>query len=333
MPDSIRQIYSRLLIITWVVVSSLPGVSCSSSTDQAARELPTTLMGKIGSSPNSSNLPGMRLPWSGVQNWVDWLDNPNLEQLGANQADLLVIDYSANGSATRAFNAIQIQRLRTTRAQRRIVAYLSIGEAETYRGYWQKNWRPGQPAWLGAEDADWRGNYWVNYWEPAWQRIIFRYLDAIIGAGFDGVYLDRIDAYAEDYAAGHENDMVQFVKAIARYARTHSPLGEDFGIIVQNAEELAGAHPDYVRLITGIGREEVYTRATNHQTSAAEQARVERWLDLFLHNSRGKLVLTVDYATQLDLICRTYRLARARGYVPYVTQVTLDRLSPSPSCP
>lgn len=332
MSDSVRRIYSRLLIITWVMVSSLPGLSCSVSTGQAMKEPLAIQTGETGRPPNSPDLSRTRLPWSAVQNWVDWLDNPNLEQLEASQADLLVIDYSANGSAIRAFNAVQLRRLRATRAQRRIVAYLSIGEAEAYRGYWQKDWRPGQPAWLGAEDADWQGNYWVNYWEPAWQRIIYRYLDAIIDAGFDGVYLDRVDAYEEDYAAGHENDMVQFVKAIARYARIHSPLGEDFGIIVQNAEELAGAHPDYVRLVTGIGREEVYTRAMDHQTSATEQARVERWLDLFLYNSRGKLVLTVDYATQLDLICRTYRLARARGYVPYVTQATLDHLSLKPLC-
>lgn len=169
-------------------------------------------------------------------------------------------------------------------------------------------------------------NYWVHYWDPNWQHVISRYLDAIISAGFDGVYLDRIDAYQESYAAGHENDMVRFVTNIAHYARTHSPLGEDFGIIVQNAEELAAHHPDYVRLVTGIGREEVYVQATNRPTSQSARAQTEKYLDLFHQNSLGKLVLTVDYANRTDLVCTTYERARAKAYIPYVTNVDLDRL-------
>lgn len=287
---------------------------------------------ETGKIPGTQQAIEMRLPWHAIQSWAIWLDNPDLAQLSASPADLLVIDYSADGSAARAFSPAQIQRLRQAHAGRRIVAYLSIGEAESYRGYWQQSWRPGTPSWLRAVNSDWSGNSWVNYWEPAWQQIISRYLDSIIDAGFDGVYLDRIDAYQESYASRHEDDMVRFVANLAQYARTRSPLGEDFGIIVQNAEELAGKHPDYVRLVTGIGREEVYMQATNQPTSEADRASAENYLDLFLRNSRGKLVLTVDYATKPDLICSAYRLARARGYVPYVTQVALDRLATDPGC-
>lgn len=45
----------------------------------------------------------------------------------------------------------------------------------------------------------WAGNSKVEYWDPAWQAVIFgsaeAYLDRILAAGFDGVYLDIIDAY------------------------------------------------------------------------------------------------------------------------------------------
>jgi cysteinyl-tRNA synthetase len=276
---------------------------------------------------------GQRRAWSAIRSWAYWLDNPDLAQLSASHFDLLVIDYSADGSALRAFSAQQIEQLRRTDAQRRVVAYLSIGQAESYRGYWKSGWHLGSPDWLVEPDPGWNGNYWVKYWDPTWQQIIYRYLDAIIAAGFDGVYLDRVDAYQESYAAGHENDMVQFVSDIAHYARAHSPLGKDFGIIVQNAEELAGTHPGYVRLVTGIGREEVYVRATDLPTSPAERARAESYLDTFLQNSRGKLVLTVDYATKPALICQAYQRSQARGYIPYVTQVELDHLQINPPCP
>jgi cysteinyl-tRNA synthetase len=276
--------------------------------------------------PNPTYTTGSRRPWTAIHNWTYWLDNPDLKQISSTNFELVVIDYSADGSAKRAFTAQQIAQLRSTSCQRRVVAYLSIGEAESYRGYWQSNWKQSSPAWLAGVDPGWQGNYWVRYWDPAWQQIIYRYLDAIIAAGFDGVYLDRVDAYQEDYAAGHEDDMVRFVANIAHYARSHSPLGNDFGIIVQNAEELAPHHPDYVQLVTGIAREEVYVRATNKPTSPSARATAEQYLDLFHQNSQGKLVLTVDYANKPDLVRIAYERARAKAYVPYVTTVDLDHL-------
>ncbi|HLY31378.1 MAG TPA: MJ1477/TM1410 family putative glycoside hydrolase [Ktedonobacterales bacterium] len=280
-----------------------------------------------------------RRPWTNIHNWVYWLDNPDLTTIGASAYELAVIDYSADGSGAQASTAAQIARLRTSGCQRRVVAYLSIGEAENYRWYWQNGWRPGgagSPSWLAAEDSDWPGNYWVRYWEPAWQKIVFAYLDKIIAAGFDGIYLDRIDAYAEPYANGHEDDMLAFVQAIASYARTHSPLGHDFGVIAQNAEELGPGHPDYVRALTGIGREETYVQAMNDPTAPSDTAEAVADLQVFRQQSQGHLVLTVDYATQADLIRMAYTKSRAQGFIPYVTDDSLSsmRINPgfAPTC-
>ena len=54
--------------------------------------------------------------------------------------------------------------------------------------------------WLvDAENPDWAGNYKVRYWEQGWQDLILSgpesYLNRITAAGFDGVYLDLIDAF------------------------------------------------------------------------------------------------------------------------------------------
>lgn len=329
MPSTISRTMIGLLGVAVVALSGLayaacdPGIAGSSTGVLNARR--TVGMRKAVGGERMG-----RLPWSRVRSWAYWLDNPDLKQLGASVFDLLVIDSSADGSAVHAFTADQVEALRRPGSQRRLVAYLSIGQAESYRGYWRRGWRPGSPDWLGAQDPAWPGNYWVKYWQLTWQELIYRSLDAIIAAGFDGVYLDRVDAYQEDYAAGHEQAMVQFVSQLARYARARSPLGEDFGIIVQNAEELAGSYPDYVRLVTGIAREEVYVQAMDIPTSRTERAQAERYLDLFLQS--GKLVLTVDYASRPELICSAYQLARAKGYVPYVTGVGLDRLQLNPDC-
>ena len=91
-------------------------------------------------------------------------------------------------------------------ARRLAVAYMSIGEAESYRYYWKSSWNTNPPAWLAAENPAWPGNYKVKYWDPAWQAIIFgspdAYLDRILDAGFDGAYLDIIDAF--EYFEGQE---------------------------------------------------------------------------------------------------------------------------------
>ena len=83
--------------------------------------------------------------------------------------------------------------------ERLIIAYMSIGEAEDYRYYWEPEWIVDPPAWLARENPDWPGNYKVRYWDENWQAIIYgneeSYLQRLLDAGFDGVYLDIIDAF------------------------------------------------------------------------------------------------------------------------------------------
>ena len=111
--------------------------------------------------------------------------------------DLLILDLFFTPDSQ--FSAGEIEELRTKAngGRRLVIAYLSIGEAETYRYYWQPGWHPGNPAWLDAENPDWPGNFKVRYWDPEWQKIIYgndnSYVKKILDAGFDGVYLDIID--------------------------------------------------------------------------------------------------------------------------------------------
>ena len=80
-----------------------------------------------------------------------------------------------------------------------VISYMSIGEAENYRYYWKTEWETNPPSWLAEENPNWAGNYKVCYWESNWQNIICgsntSYTKKIIEAGFDGVYLDIIDAF------------------------------------------------------------------------------------------------------------------------------------------
>ncbi len=112
--------------------------------------------------------------------------------------DCIIMDFFYDGEE---FNAAQIVELKqkANGGKRLLISYLSIGEAEDYRYYWQSNWSIGNPAFIEKENPDWQGNFKVRYWESEWQDIIYgndsSYLKKVLDAGFDGVYLDIIDAF------------------------------------------------------------------------------------------------------------------------------------------
>lgn len=148
---------------------------------------------------------------AGAQNFL-YLINPSEfatkeEMLTAMQNtnyDVIVMDLFFNDGTPLSSADIASLKVKNNGYTRLVICYLSIGEAENYRYYWQSEWRRGNPDWLWKQNPDWPGNYKVWYWEPAWQAIIYgdtqtnghnSYLKQIIDAGFDGVYLDIIDAF------------------------------------------------------------------------------------------------------------------------------------------
>ncbi|HEA31231.1 MAG TPA: hypothetical protein ENH91_14785 [Leeuwenhoekiella sp.] len=122
-----------------------------------------------------------------------------LGAIGATNYDLLILDLFFNDG--RVFSKEQINQLKrkANGGRRLVIAYMSIGEAENYRYYWKEEWASNPPSWLDEENPNWKGNYKVRYWDSNWQHIIYgntdSYLQKIISAGFNGVYLDLVDAF------------------------------------------------------------------------------------------------------------------------------------------
>lgn len=120
-----------------------------------------------------------------------------IDALAATRQDMLIIDLYFGG---KPLTKQQVKRLKTRADGKRrlVLAYMSVGEAETYRPYWKKAWSSKPPAWLSKVNKDW-GSYRVKYWNPQWKSILYgsssSYLDMIMAASFDGVFIDTIDAY------------------------------------------------------------------------------------------------------------------------------------------
>jgi len=129
-----------------------------------------------------------------------------LSALEKTDYDLVIMDAYFDGKPLSPQEVRQGGR-KTNGARRLVFAYMSIGEAEDYRAYWQKNWSAAPPPWIESENPEWKGNYRIRYWDPDWRNILFgspqAYLDQIIAAGYDGVYLDTIDTFYYFEDQGH----------------------------------------------------------------------------------------------------------------------------------
>jgi cysteinyl-tRNA synthetase len=308
-----------------------------------------------------------------VRNWLYLidvnLDAAMVEQIEGSQHDMVVLDFIPSEENNTDYPMAEvIAQLHNAPRPKLVLAYIDIGQAEDYRTYWQPGWRVGNPDWITGDDPDgWEGNYPVAYWRTEWQAIWLGdggYLQAIVAAGFDGVYLDWVEAYSDDNvltAATRDgvdarDEMVAWIGAIAEFTRVRKP---GFIVIGQNAAELA-EDDDYVMIIDAIAQEQVWfdggadndppgdcplprteadvdTAAYYASLSPACRAQYDEFPDSTLHVSsewylaqlqlaqtKGMLIFTVDYALDPANIAWVTTTSRSLGFVPFVGSRALD---------
>lgn len=287
------------------------------------------------SSDPRANANARRQALASIRSWAIQLRSLDRSAIAASAADLVVIDHATHqGSDIETpFTSDEIAPLKRKPdgSRRLVLAYLSIGEAESYRYYWKSDWQmaTNRPSWIGAENQHWPGDFRVDYANPEWQSLIFgtpeSYLDRIIAAGFDGVYLDRADAFQDPgRTEGDAADaMLGFLTRLADHARRRYPK---FLIIMQNGEELARSRGLLSRL-DGIAKEDLLYGSNN--TDGANPAQMVRDSLLFLRRAKkaGLTVLLLEYPNDPAKIAGVTALARREGFLPYVTDRTLGTLT------
>ena len=266
-----------------------------------------------------------------MESWAYQLQDADPSLIATSGFDLVVIDYSRDGSEQGAYSAEEVRMMK--KAGVIPVAYISIGEAESYRFYWQEAWYTEPPAWLGEENPEWEGNYAVRYWDTAWKAILRAYIDRIIAQGFSGLYLDKADEFTywadsrkEISEAEAARKMIALIRELADYARERA--GPAFYIIPQNGENiLAYDTGALLETVDGWATEDLFYNGTE-RWDEEEMAWIAEhrfpYLDRVLAD--GKPVLSVDYVddgsgyqgVNRERI-RDYRArALSRGYIPYV---------------
>ena len=212
-----------------------------------------------------------------------------------------------------------------------LLTYLSIGEAEDYRDYWiNGGWTAAPPDFLLSENPDWEGNYRVEFWNAEWQRVVTTRVEEAVRLGYDGIYLDIVDAYQVDRVKAQydgtdiRQEMIDFVITISEHARELDP---DFLIVPQNAVGLLAVSENnanrpneaYLRAIDGIGVEDLW-----YDDDA--RSNWTRWdLDFIdLARAADKFVLATSYPSSPDKQASFVANALAANLVPYVGTRDLD---------
>jgi cysteinyl-tRNA synthetase len=269
---------------------------------------------------------------SEVRSWAFQLQNVDPLEIRLSPYDLVVIDYGFDRRNATAFprEVVDLMRTKPDGSKRLILAYFSIGEAENYRYYWQDNWLKTRPEWLEPENPDWPGNYLVQYWHPEWQAILYgspnAYLDRILGAGFDGVYLDGADKF-EQWKRRRPSaaaDMVNLISGIASYARAHR---RDFLTIPQNGDGLLG-NSQFLETIDGFGREDLLYGETDPEVRNTQRSIVQSVRRMRPLITASKPILAIEYTSNPELALSMLREIKELGFVGYVASRDLKTLSP-----
>lgn len=270
-------------------------------------------------------------------------------RLAATDRDLIILDYAYTTGIQGLWTKKEIETIRKGKPGRRVVAYISIGEAEDYRFYWKKKWdrnRDGKPdkkapEFLHAVNPNWAGNYKVKYWKESWQGLILQYLKTIQKQGFDGIYMDIIDAYEyfeyepksnrwldhrknPETGNSYRQDMINWVQKIAGYTRKKDP---GFLLIPQNGTGLL-ENENFRKMIDAIGVEDLFTSGDNKQS----KEHVDYNLKFLAHMKKeGKPVLLVEYGVREEIRKHSIHKAKQQGFPLLLTDRPLATIGICPA--
>ena len=321
------------------------------------------------------NDPVQKMTIDNVQFWAYNIQNVNTqdqqEELIGTHFDLYVLEPVVTEAGEEDFNItglidqIRQHNIHTRGIDPIILAYIDVGQAETWRWYWDSTWRIGDPEWVTGEDPDgWEGNLPVAYWNSTWEDIvIYGYegksqVEMSLQAGFDGIYMDWIEAFSDENVVHQARTegidtaeaMFNFIKKIRTYAREQSSnANPEYLIIAQNASDLYEENPGrYRTLIDAIALEAIWFDGDggfdnwdspdgfNVLTNDLYPGWTEEVLEDTEQIKLDMPVFCVEYAQDVgDDTTGTdaYQLARDKGFIPYVSRRSLSKLSTSPYPP
>lgn len=249
----------------------------------------------------------------------------NFDSLSAQDISIAVVDPDDSQLTSSQIAALQKKGVT-------LLSYLSIGEAENYRSYWQNgDWDTTPPSFLLSENPAWEGNYNVKFWDAAWQGIMTDRITELVHQGYNGAFLDVVDCYTVpvviDAYGGNNTDtrqaMADFVMHLSEQAKTVQPgfkiVPNEIGLLTAITDDFSAANIPYLNAIDGVGIESTWT--VNDQPVDWTESHLSY---LGIARKACKFVLSIDYPVQKAVQDAYVRNAAQQGFIPFVGTRELD---------
>jgi uncharacterized protein (TIGR01370 family) len=226
----------------------------------------------------------------------------------------------------------------------KVLGYLDFGWCENYRPYYSPA-LAAKSGWTGPtavgsgilgplSSPEWPNEYEVQFWSTAWHTICTDWCAELQAAGFDGIYLDVVDAWGDPwptanvpatggFAAGTPQAsaaaMIALINAIRTFAHSTNP---NFIVFVNGGEELFSySPPAYLNAIDGMYKEQVLydgTKAENSANRLYEKGMLDNAKDA------GKPVILIEYVSTAAQIADVKTTCASWGYGYYIANPNLD---------
>ena len=139
--------------------------------------------------------------------------------------DLLIIEV-LHGRKPLTKRTLETLKYKKVGGKRMVFAKVNIGIAATHQFYWKSYWREGSPNWIKDPKHNNHDNYFVEFWNPEWQKIFFgdnnSYIYGLISLGFDGVVLEGIEEAYRFFEYGEKEQETTRPPAKNKYAPSNS---------------------------------------------------------------------------------------------------------------
>ncbi len=225
--------------------------------------------------------------------------------------DLIILE-------SESYRQAEIGRLKEE--HKTVLAYLNIGELETYHSFAHKV----EASWVIAPNPDWQDHFYIDPGSAGWQNLLCNeIIPALEAKGYDDLLLDSVDLAAAGRYPKYRKVMIHLIRQ----------LRHDFPnllLITNNAQFLLS---EVVNQIDGLLIEEVFTVVVREDVcrvrSVIERQRLLDQIQI-IDRQFHLPVFVVDYwPTSGRLDSQTIqRLGRQYHFVYYITDPHAKTISP-----